>query len=239
MNGNNITQLLTNNKVEDIDFAKKLIICLAGRKRCGKTTTANMLLKSFDAAGVPATIVSFGYAVKCEVSQTYDIPMEMLTDQKHKDDEVIFYMKSSKDPRIPADAEQLDVGTYKSTVRKLMQWYATDYRRKQDPEYWIKKTFEDIVTACSGFDVVVIDDGRFPNELELIGYFENHHIVKLLPHEHYEYDDTAYHYSETALDDIEVPNTISPRYGEFYLKLLANSIYQSDIVESFLRKSLK
>ena len=50
--------------------------------------------------------------------------------------------------------------------RPLLQWWGTDYRRKQDPDYWVKrlrKTLDDHKP-----DVALITDVRFRNEVDFI-----------------------------------------------------------------------
>ncbi len=44
---------------------------------------------------------------------------------------------------------------------KLLQWWGTEYRRKQDPDYWVKKLFQSIP---DNLDIAMITDVRFPNE---------------------------------------------------------------------------
>jgi hypothetical protein len=48
---------------------------------------------------------------------------------------------------------------------KLLQWWGTEYRRRQDPDYWVNKLTEAIPGKL---DMVLITDVRFPNEAECI-----------------------------------------------------------------------
>lgn len=50
------------------------------------------------------------------------------------------------------------------TFRQLLQLFGTEYRRRQDPDYWVKRLEEKL----HGLEKVVIDDVRFPNEVEMI-----------------------------------------------------------------------
>jgi hypothetical protein len=46
---------------------------------------------------------------------------------------------------------------------KLLQWWGTEYRRNEDPEYWTKKLFASIPANLS---VAMVTDVRFPNEAD-------------------------------------------------------------------------
>ena len=47
-------------------------------------------------------------------------------------------------------------------VRKLIQEYGTDVRRKDDKDYWVKRWREKVIS--SGYERIVVDDVRFLNE---------------------------------------------------------------------------
>jgi hypothetical protein len=50
--------------------------------------------------------------------------------------------------------------------RTLLQWWGTDYRRKQDPDYWVKRLTETLEREQP--EVALITDVRFPNEADAI-----------------------------------------------------------------------
>jgi hypothetical protein len=57
---------------------------------------------------------------------------------------------------------------YTEAQRWILQAYGTEYRRAQDPEYWVKKTLTEAVHAEMDVELVVITDVRFENEAEAI-----------------------------------------------------------------------
>lgn len=67
---------------------------------------------------------------------------------------------------LPTDSEKLAwINENKQALRPLLQWWGTEYRRSQDPDYWVKKGVEAVQAAlASGKTCVVNDDTRFPNE---------------------------------------------------------------------------
>ena len=50
--------------------------------------------------------------------------------------------------------------------RTLLQWWGTEYRRKQDPLYWVKRLDKKLLEHNP--DVALITDIRFLNEVEFI-----------------------------------------------------------------------
>jgi hypothetical protein len=84
---------------------------------------------------------------------------------------------------------------------KLLQWWGTNYRRAQDPDYWTKKLFANIP---SYLDIALVTDVRFPNEANGIkergGY--NVQIQRLNQDggKYFASDRPLDHPSETALD---------------------------------------
>lgn len=49
-------------------------------------------------------------------------------------------------------------------ARKLLQWWGTDYRRAEDPDYWVSKIRDEV----SQHSLAVISDVRFDNEAALV-----------------------------------------------------------------------
>jgi hypothetical protein len=92
--------------------------------------------------------------------------------------------------------------------RKLLQWWGTEYRRTQDPEYWIKEARRRAI--ASGASVVIFDDMRFPNEYDMVGDMGGVRIkVSRLGYK----SDVPEHISETALDDYPFDVRIAVRNG--------------------------
>ena len=83
------------------------------------------------------------------------------------------------------------------TVRRILQWWGTEYRRHQDPDYWTKAWSRKIEQFDLEHTHVLIDDVRFMNELSTI---KSHGglIVKI---ERPGFDGANNHASETSLDD--------------------------------------
>jgi hypothetical protein len=85
---------------------------------------------------------------------------------------------------------------------KLLQWWGTEYRRRQNPDYWVDKLFE---SSPGGIDIALITDVRFINEAEHIKNRGGYNVrVQRLAADGSPYvapDRPADHPSEIALDD--------------------------------------
>ena len=59
---------------------------------------------------------------------------------------------------------------YPDEVRSLLQWWGTEFRRSQDPDYWVARAMErlDATLSSSPPELVVFTDVRFANEAEAI-----------------------------------------------------------------------
>lgn len=84
---------------------------------------------------------------------------------------------------------------------KLLQWWGTEYRRAQDPDYWTKKLFTSIP---SNLDIALVTDVRFLNEADGVrvrgGYNINVSRLDCEGMPYYSDDRPVNHPSETTLD---------------------------------------
>ena len=110
-----------------------------------------------------------------------------------------------------------------------MQWYGTDYRRNQDPEYWTNAMRKYLRKMANAAGVVIIDDVRFPNEAELVREFGGL-MYRIEPHGRWQPGPHAGHASETALDDYpHWTEKLRPAFGE--LDALAYDVFDKIMLE--------
>jgi hypothetical protein len=83
------------------------------------------------------------------------------------------------------------------TVRRILQWWGTEYRRADDPDYWTKAWAELVESLDLSTVHILIDDVRFMNELSTVRS-ENGLIIKI---ERPGFNGAGNHASETSLDD--------------------------------------
>lgn len=82
------------------------------------------------------------------------------------------------------------------TVRRILQWWGTEYRRMQNPDYWTKAWEKKIHNHALEGGHVFIDDVRFINELNTIKG-QGGLIIKI---ERPGFNGANSHASETSLD---------------------------------------
>lgn len=83
------------------------------------------------------------------------------------------------------------------TVRRILQWWGTEYRREQDADYWTKAWADKVEQNNLETTHILVDDIRFMNELDTLKA-EGGLIVKI---ERPGFSGAGNHASETSLDD--------------------------------------
>ena len=83
------------------------------------------------------------------------------------------------------------------TVRRILQWWGTEYRRAQDHDYWTKAWGRRVEQLDLEKMHVLVDDVRFMNELHVI----KEHGGLIVKIERPGFDGANNHASETSLDE--------------------------------------
>jgi hypothetical protein len=98
------------------------------------------------------------------------------------------------DPKAPMDDPLCPLGKQRS----LLQFWGAEYRRAQDPDYWVRQLA--LQVELEKPEICLISDLRFPNEMEFVRqYGETVRVDRPgLP--------PSTHASETALDDVPMDN---------------------------------
>ena len=95
--------------------------------------------------------------------------------------------------------------------RQLLQWWGTDVVRKKNENFWVNTVMRLAAVLDGEIDYLIIDDCRFPNEIDLwkdeYGYLTLR--IERPGHENALNDEQRKHPSETALDDYVFDITIS------------------------------
>jgi hypothetical protein len=155
-----------------------MIIGFAGKAASGKTTAARHLLNHKD---IKMTILPMASLLRDEVEAflraagaEQQVPL-VYGDQEDKIR--IFYIDEAK--ALAACPQWLEFAEYNAdiqdragktavSVRRILQWWGTEYRRNQDADYWTKAWEKKLEQLDLSQTHVLVDDVRFMNELEMI-----------------------------------------------------------------------
>lgn len=184
-----------------------MIIGFAGKAASGKTTAARHLEKLL---GAEVRILPMASLLRREVedflrlSGAADRVALLYGDQQDKLTRFEIDEKSAKQQCPAWDsfiAENRDIqqhpGLTTLNVRRILQWWGTEYRRAQDPDYWTKAWQDALTEAADNPPHILVDDVRFDNEVEVIR--KNGGI--LIRVERPGFDGANDHSSENSLDD--------------------------------------
>ncbi len=186
-----------------------MIIGFAGKAATGKTTAAKHMEPLLDKE---CTIIPMAMVLRDEVEaflRAIGAKESVPLVYGCQDDKVrIFYVDEQKAlaqcpnwPHFIAEHQEIQdrQGETAITVRRILQWWGTEYRRAEDSDYWTKAWGRKI----SGYDVdgmhVLVDDVRFINELNVI----KEHGGLIVKIERPGFDGANNHASETSLDDYD------------------------------------
>lgn len=123
-----------------------LILGLAGFAGVGKDTVAQYLVERYG-----FQVFAFSDVLYEEVAAAYGLESEdLLRDRETKEvAHPALALEHCRDDRFVAQASMLLEGVKWSYIptsplspRQVLQWWGTEYRRAQDPDYWLKKNDE-------------------------------------------------------------------------------------------------
>lgn len=183
-----------------------MIIGFAGKAASGKTTAAKHLLEQSDTNIV---ILPMAQVLREEVENFIrqvgsedQVPL-IYGDQ---DDKVqIFHINEQlareqcpvwSNFMVAHQDIQDQPGQSAVSVRRILQWWGTEYRRAQDHDYWIKAWEKKLQEYDLTTTHVLVDDVRFVNELNII----KKHGGIFIKIERPGFDGANNHSSENSLD---------------------------------------
>lgn len=186
-----------------------MIVGFAGKAATGKTTAAHHIAPLLD---METKVIPMAMVLRDEVEAflraagaAESVPL-VYGDQ---DDKVrVFYVNEQKAmehcpqwAHFVADHHEIQdrAGQSAVTVRRILQWWGTEYRRNQDADYWTKAWSRKVEQLDLSQIHVLVDDVRFINELTAI----KAHGGLIIKIERPGFDGANNHTSETSLDDYQ------------------------------------
>jgi hypothetical protein len=186
---------------------KIMILGFAGKAATGKTTAAKHMAQRLDRE---CRIIPMAMLLRDEVEAFLRaIGAENAVPLVYgcQDDKVqVFYVNEKRAlEKCPKwahfIAENIEIqnrpGETAVTVRRILQWWGTEYRRAQDADYWTKAWGRKVEQLDLKKVHVLVDDVRFMNELNVI----KEHGGLVVKIERPGFDGANNHTSETALDE--------------------------------------
>lgn len=176
------------------------LIGLGHKKRQGKDTVAGLLIETFPE--IRFERIAFADAVKIEC---YDI-LDNVGDSSDLFWNALSISHEFWDlPHPPVYLEERETSIQekldwseanRAILVPFWQYYGTDYRRKQDPDYWANAAHKRLEASTA--DVALITDVRFFNEVDLIRSW--HGFCVKVSRTGYTDPAPSTHPSETTLD---------------------------------------
>ena len=183
-----------------------MILGFAGKAASGKTTAARHLASRLDG---DVLIIPMAMVLREEVEdflKNTDADEHIPLVYGCQDDKVkVFYVDPDKARQACPKwdhfiAEHRDIQDRDRqtavTVRRILQWWGTEYRRDQDPDYWTRAWARKVESYDLDTTHILVDDIRFMNELETLKS-EGGLIVRIIRPG---FDGAGNHASETSLD---------------------------------------
>lgn len=135
-----------------------MLIGILGNIGAGKSTMAKLIQKELG-----CELVSFAECLRKELKTTFsDSDVDFW---KHDKQSTIRLEHQALNPQLAEIIKPYyESNGWNIPLRRLLQLYGTEYRRKQNPDYWIEALFLSLNPQGS----YVIDDVRFYNEASMV-----------------------------------------------------------------------
>lgn len=149
------------------------LITLTGPAGAGKDTVADILQSHLGFSRL-----AFADALRAEICAAFSLEPVYLSARSTKEQPMpALALRRCRDNAFIARVASLhgvtgmrdDFLTAPRSPRQILQWWGTEYRREQDPDYWINQV--DLHLGAGQFDLVrriVVTDTRFDNEAAML-----------------------------------------------------------------------
>lgn len=178
---------------------------ISGKAGSGKNTVADILHETLEKLGTDYEIKPMKQAVCDELQQAIqpEINLDFILSDAFKP---VFFEMTEERFKFPDDVECTIDRSKPMSGRRMMQWWATEVRRNEDPHYWVKAwekggMWSFLTQYRWSVGHKIIPDIRFENECDMVQRYNG--ILIRVERDDLELGDTHEHPSETELDGYE------------------------------------
>lgn len=150
------------------------LIGLTGPNGAGKDTAAEMLAGKLTREGRSTVVMAFADALYEEVSAAFGVSIPELKDRNTKEAPAD-WLRWSKcnnlqfwsfvSHRVPTSV----LTSNAHSPRQILQWWGTEYRRAQQPDYWVQRMLAKVQQHReAGVQHIIVTDVRFADEADCI-----------------------------------------------------------------------
>lgn len=172
-----------------------LVVGVGYKARHGKNTVSETIVEAYRNQ-YNIHLYAFGDALKREVNEV---------------DQLEVCLRNGIEYDFNPDMTDPKCQTKHGKQSKLLQWWGTEYRRKQNPFYWVKKLGDQLIADKP--QIAIISDMRFKNEYYFVkasGGF----VVKVNRQGFIDLTRDPHHRSEVELDGMDFDIEINVLDGE-------------------------
>jgi hypothetical protein len=206
---------------------KMIVIGIGNRARNGKDTAAEAIMNHASRLGLPSWKLSWADALYQEVNRYLEHSAFLTAGPNISHGIIENGVDEIKIPLWVKPTPDAEISTRAPFGKhaKLLQWWGTEFRRAENPNYWVEKVTDTIkeFERINPRIVVLVPDTRFFNEAQAIksmgGYTLN--VSRLTDGGQFYLDPSrdAYHLSETELEGYNWDFKISSKSKELTEKL--------------------
>lgn len=222
---------------KNINNKTSYLVSVSGKIGAGKDTIAPEVMEKLNVESVHEF---FARPLKVEINEVINI-INISEDHKTAVDEIV--KKLDVTQQMAEDTVNFiyddvrsnpEITSYERTqgMRRALQYWGTEVRRKQDDKYWVKKAIYSILSLIAEGKSVYVTDARFVNEIDALIEVGGIAIrLNMSPEEQekriWERDgvhmteEASNHPSETSLDD----------YGNFVLSIFTDGTTPEEVIE--------
>ncbi|QTW18209.1 hypothetical protein [Comamonas kerstersii] len=148
------------------------LIGLTGPNGAGKDTAAEMLAGKLTREGRSTVVMAFADALYEEVSAAFFLNPLHLKDRATKEQPLQQLSLTYCGDQQFAQVVQQQTGCTAYTPhspRQILQWWGTEYRRAQQPDYWVQRLLAKVQQHReAGVQHIIVTDVRFADEAAAI-----------------------------------------------------------------------